>query len=60
DMLCAVNVQHHCHGNHCLPTGLRPAYQERTQKGLRKVIEHKNPDIMVLNVCQMRNAKLVQ
>ncbi|KAJ3766525.1 hypothetical protein FB446DRAFT_653672, partial [Lentinula raphanica] len=59
DMLCAVNVQHHCIGNNCHATATRPAYQERSQKGTVKVIEHQNPHDLVLNTCQMRNAALL-
>ncbi|KAJ3841113.1 hypothetical protein F5878DRAFT_611129 [Lentinula raphanica] len=59
DMLCAVNVQHHCIGNNCHATASRPAYQERSQKGTVKVIEHQNPHDLVLNTCQMRNAALI-
>ncbi|KAJ3792644.1 hypothetical protein GGU11DRAFT_693150 [Lentinula aff. detonsa] len=59
DMLCAVNVQHHCIGNQCLATASRPAYQERSQKGTEKVIEHQNQHNLMLNTCQMRNAALL-
>ncbi|KAJ3833982.1 hypothetical protein F5878DRAFT_545605, partial [Lentinula raphanica] len=60
DMLCTVNVQHHCEGNNCLPVSSRPAFQERLEKGTVKVIQHQNPQDLILNICQMRNAALVQ
>ncbi|KAJ3768197.1 hypothetical protein FB446DRAFT_625220, partial [Lentinula raphanica] len=60
DMLCSVNVQHHCFGNKCLATGTRPAYQERAQKGTDATIVHNNPDDLILNICQMHHSLLVQ
>ncbi|KAJ3743303.1 hypothetical protein EV360DRAFT_57692, partial [Lentinula raphanica] len=60
DMLCGVNVQHHCIGNKCSPTGARTAYQERAARGTEAVIEHHSLDDLVLNTCQMWSARLVQ
>ncbi|KAJ3824672.1 hypothetical protein F5880DRAFT_1456307, partial [Lentinula raphanica] len=60
DMLCGVNVQHHCVGNNCFASRTRPAYQERAVKGTEAVIEHHNPNDLVLNTCQMRSALILQ
>ncbi|KAJ7578564.1 hypothetical protein C8J56DRAFT_718377, partial [Mycena floridula] len=62
DLLCTVNVQHNCKANGCGPTGSVPIYQERTRTASTKaIIEHlKNPDDLILNTAQMRDAVHVQ
>ncbi|KAE9396389.1 hypothetical protein BT96DRAFT_758157, partial [Gymnopus androsaceus JB14] len=62
DILCAVNVQHHCVGRKCLAVDSRPVYQERHRKegATKAAIRHESPEDLVLNTAQMRNAVLVQ
>ncbi|KIK49700.1 hypothetical protein GYMLUDRAFT_117539, partial [Collybiopsis luxurians FD-317 M1] len=62
NLICTVNVQHHCVGNKCRATGSRPVYQEGhiIPGKFQPVIVHENPHHLVLNTAQMRNAIFVQ
>ena len=62
DLLCTINVQHDCASSRCGPTGVQHVYQERHRtETTRPVIMHtNNPDSMMLNTAQMRDALHLQ
>jgi len=62
DLLCTVNTQHDCDSNKCTTTGFRYVYQERVRTQRRApIVEHlRNPDDLILNTAQMRDAVHVQ
>ncbi|KIM36126.1 hypothetical protein M413DRAFT_31880 [Hebeloma cylindrosporum] len=62
ELVCTVNVQHDCASSQCGPTGVQHVYQERHRTNTtRPVIMHtKNPDSLMLNTAQMRDAIHVQ
>lgn len=58
DLLCTVNTQHDCDTNKCTTSGFRYVYQERVRTQRRApIVQHlKNPDDLILNTAQMRDA----
>ncbi|KAI0754107.1 hypothetical protein C8Q80DRAFT_346349 [Daedaleopsis nitida] len=61
-ILCTVNVQHNCAGHGCDDSGTMPMFQERERvdTSTRAAIRHIEPQDIMLNTAQMRDAKHVQ
>lgn len=56
-----MNVQHNCARNKCGLTGHRVIVQERHETDqYEPIIQHKNPEDVVINTGQMRDAHWVQ
>lgn len=62
DILCTVNVQHNCAQQLCSTAQIRHVYQERERTDqTRLAVTHiRQPDDLVLNTAQMRDAPLLQ
>ncbi|KAF9550193.1 hypothetical protein CPC08DRAFT_613458, partial [Agrocybe pediades] len=62
DLLCTVNIQHDCFGQHCRASGLHPVYQERVQTDKTvPIIEHTgDKGDFYLNTLQMCDTLHVQ
>ncbi|KII85794.1 hypothetical protein PLICRDRAFT_115102, partial [Plicaturopsis crispa FD-325 SS-3] len=63
DILCGINTFHNCHKHHCVISPTRQVVQERQQRldRFENEIRHLGqPDDLLLNLAQLRNADLVQ
>lgn len=62
EVLCTVNTPHNCCKYQCPTTGIRHVYQERVQTTqTNPAVEHvSNPDDLILNIAQMRDATYLQ
>ena len=59
--MCLVNVQHNCQSHSCDTSGMKAVHQERElTTTVISTVHHRNPDDLLLNTCQMRNAVDIQ
>ncbi|KAH9071129.1 hypothetical protein EDB83DRAFT_2221412 [Lactarius deliciosus] len=56
-ILCSANIQHQCHGHHCVASGSEVIYQERQATNqTRAVVVHTIPEDLLLNTSRMHDA----
>ncbi|KAH9012315.1 hypothetical protein EDB85DRAFT_1844412, partial [Lactarius pseudohatsudake] len=55
-ILCSTNIQHQCHGHHCVTSGSEVIYQEQQATNQTwAVVVHTIPKDLLLNTPQMHN-----
>ncbi|KAG2028679.1 hypothetical protein BDR03DRAFT_882924, partial [Suillus americanus] len=61
-ILCTVNLQHHCQAHKCAASGTEFIYEERAKTSKTKPVIHHSgdPGDLILNTAQMHDAKHMQ
>jgi hypothetical protein len=61
-ILCTVNLQHHCQAHKCAASGTEFIYEERAKTSKTKPVIHHSgdPGNLILNTAQMHDAKHMQ